>query len=144
VQIRIAPAVTLQQANVAQTALDLIGVPFLLHGRAVASGLDCVGLVGLCLSALGKDAAVPTDYRLRGQHKARACAYFDERQFSRVSDGSVVAGDILLLEPGVRQIHLAVVTHEGAVHAHMGLGRVVATPLPLPWPTIAQWRLIGD
>ena len=106
--------------------------------------LVCVGLVGLCLSALGKDAAVPTDYRLRGQHKARVCGYFDERPFSRVSDGSVVAGDILLLEPGARQIHLAVMTPKGAVHAHLGLGRVVATPLPLPWPTIAQWRLIGD
>ena len=143
-QIRIAPPVTGQQAKVAQTALDLIGVPFLLHGRSADAGLDCVGLAGLCLSAAGEDAAVPTDYRLRGQQKARACTYFDEGQFSRVSDGSVVAGDILLLEPGVRQIHLAVVTHAGAVHAHMGLGRVVATPLPLPWPTIAQWRLIGD
>ena len=143
-QIRVAPSVTGQQAKVAQTALDLIGVPFLLHGRSADAGLDCVGLAGLCLSAVGKDAAVPTDYRLRGQHKARACAYFDERQFSRVSDSSVVSGDILLLEPGVRQIHLAVMTPKGAVHAHLGLGRVVATPLPLPWPTIAQWRLIGD
>ena len=143
-QIRIAPAVTGPQAKVAQTALDLIGVPFLLHGRSADAGLDCVGLVGLCLSAVGKDAAVPTDYRLRGQHIARAYAYFDERQFSKVSDASMVAGDILLLEPGVRQIHFAVVTPKGAVHAHLGLGRVVATPLPLPWPTIAQWRLIGD
>ena len=142
--IRIVPAVTRQQAKVAQTALDLLGVPFLLHGRSADAGLDCVGLAGLCLSAVGKDAAVPTDYRLRGQHKERACAYFDERHFSRVSDGSVVAGDILLLEPGVQQIHLAVLTPKGAVHAHMGLGRVVATPLPLPWPTIAQWRIIGD
>lgn len=143
-QIRIVPAVTRQQTKVAQTALDLIGVPFLLHGRSADAGLDCVGLAGLCLSAAGEDAAVPADYRLRGQHSARVCAYFDERHFSRVSDGSVVAGDILLLEPGVRQIHLAVMTPKGAVHAHMGLGRVVATPLPLPWPTIAQWRLIGD
>jgi cell wall-associated NlpC family hydrolase len=144
VQIRIAPAVTGQQGKVAQTALDLIGVPFLLHGRSADAGLDCVGLAGLCLSAVGKDVAVPTDYRLRGQHSARVCAYFDARQFSRVSDGSVVAGDIVLLEPGVRQIHLAVMTPKGAVHAHLGLGRVVATSLPLPWPTIAQWRLIGD
>lgn len=133
-----------QQAKVAQTALDLIGVPFLLHGRSADAGLDCVGLAGLCLSAADKDNDVPADYRLRGQYSARVCAYFDERQLSRVSDGSVVAGDILLLEPGVRQIHLAVMTPKGAVHAHMGLGRVVATPLPLPWPTIAQWRLIGD
>lgn len=143
-QIRIAPAVTGPQAKVAQTALDLIGVPFLLHGRSADAGLDCVGLAGLCLSAAGEDGAVSTDYRLRGQHIERAFAYFDARHFSRVSDGSVVAGDIVLLEPGVRQIHLAVMTPKGAVHAHLGLGRVVATPLPLPWPTIAQWRLTGD
>ena len=143
-QIRIAPAVTGPQAKVAQTALDLIGVPFLLHGRSADTGLDCVGLAGLCLSAVDKDAAVPNDYRLRGQHIERACAYFNERQFSRVLDASMVAGDILLLEPGARQIHLAVMTPKGAVHAHLGLGRVVATPLPLPWRTIAQWRLIGD
>jgi lipoprotein Spr len=129
---------------VAQAALDLVGVPFLLHGRSADAGLDCVGLVGLCLSAAGSDVAVPGDYRLRGQHADRACAYFDERGFRGITDTSVVAGDILLLEPGARQIHLAILTHVGAVHAHMGLGRVVVTPLPLPWHIIAQWRLLGD
>jgi len=144
VQARISPARTHQQALVAQAALDLIGIPFLLHGRSMESGLDCVGLVGLCLSTVGKDAAVPSNYRLRGQYSERACAYFDERGFRRVTDASVVAGDVLLLAPGARQIHLAILTHAGAVHAHMGLGRVVVTPLPLPWRIIAQWRLFGD
>ena len=143
-QAKIASARTHQQAAVERAALDLIGIPFSLHGRSVESGLDCVGLVGHCLSAVGKKSAVPADYRLRGQYADRACAYFDDLQFSQVSDASVVAGDILLLEPGARQIHLAVVTPKGAVHAHMGLGRVVVTPLPLPWRIIAQWRLFGD
>ncbi|MFN3451157.1 MAG: peptidoglycan endopeptidase [Sphingorhabdus sp.] len=116
----------------------------MLHGHSATAGLDCVGVVGLCLSAAGSDAAVPTDYRLRGQFAERACAYFDELGFRRITDASVVAGDILLLEPGARQLHLAIVTSKGAVHAHMGLGRVVVTPLPLPWRTIAQWRLFGD
>lgn len=129
---------------VAQTALGLVGIPFLLHGRSVEGGLDCVGLVGLCLSAVGKASAVPADYRLRGQYSERACTYFDERDFRRVTDASVVAGDVLLLAPGARQIHLAILTHAGAVHAHMGLGHVVVTPLPLPWRIIAQWRLFGD
>lgn len=143
-QARISQARTHQQALVAQAALDLIGIPFLLHGRSVESGLDCVGLVGHCLSAVGKKSAVPADYRLRGQYAERACAYFDERGFRGITDASVVAGDILLLEPGARQIHLAIVTLKGAVHAHMGLGRVVVTPLPLPWRIIGQWRLFGD
>lgn len=143
-QARISQARTHQQAAVAQAALDLIGIPFLLHGRSVESGLDCVGLVGLCLSAVGKASAVPADYLLRGQYAERACEYFDERGFRRITDASVVAGDIFLLEPGARQIHLAIVTHAGAVHAHMGLGRVVVTPLPLPWHKIAQWRFFGD
>ena len=88
-QIRIVPAVTGQQAKVAQTALDLIGIPFLLHGRSADAGLDCVGLAGLCLSAVGKDAAVPTDYRLRGQHSARVCAYFDGRPMGRRIFGDI-------------------------------------------------------
>jgi lipoprotein Spr len=144
VQAKIASARTHQQVAVERAALDLIGIPFLLHGRSVESGLDCVGLVGLCLSVVGKDATVPSDYRLRGQYADRACAYFDERGFRRVTDASVVAGDVLLLAPGARQIHLAILTHAGAVHAHMGLSRVVVTPLPLPWRIIAHWRLFGD
>lgn len=143
-QARIAPARTHQQATVAQAALDLIGVPFLLHGRSAGVGLDCVGLAGLCISAVCKDAVVPADYRLRGQYAERAFAYFDDRGFRRIADASIMAGDILLLEPGARQIHLAILTHAGAVHAHMGLGRVVRTPLPLPWRIIGQWRLLGD
>jgi murein DD-endopeptidase / murein LD-carboxypeptidase len=32
----------------------------------------------------------------------------------------------------------------GLVHAHAGLGKVVVTPAPLPWPIERHWRLRTD
>jgi len=124
--------------------MTLLGVPFRLHGRAPETGLDCVGVVAACLFAAGYRFETPTDYRLRGDFEGRAQAFFADARFQNVGDGYWVAGDILLHRPGPRQIHLAVLTQGGAVHAHIGLGRVVLTPLPLYYDKIAQWRFQGD
>ena len=124
--------------------MTLLGIPFRLHGRSVETGLDCVGLVERCLCAAVDGFAAPLDYGIRGIFEDRAKAFFDDPRFKNVADATLVAGDILLLRPGSRQIHFAVLTQQGAVHAHMGLGRVVLTPLPLPYCTIAQWRFQGD
>ena len=51
-------------------------------------------------------------------------------------------GDLLLVRPGPAQVHLLVVGPSGdLIHAHAGLGRVVATPPPCPWSTLRHWRL---
>lgn len=142
--IRITPPHTHQQASIAATALTLLGIPFRLYGRSVETGLDCVGLVARCLSAAGDGFEAPLDYGIRGIFEDRAKAFFDDPRFENIADASLVAGDILLLRPGSRQVHFAVLTRQGAVHAHMGLGRVVLTPLPLSYCTIAQWRFQGD
>jgi hypothetical protein len=43
---------------------------------------------------------------------------------------------------GPGQVHLLVVGTRGdLIHAHAGLGRVVATPPPCPWPIERHWRL---
>ena len=128
----------------ADRAATLLGVPFRLHGRALDIGLDCVGVVAACLCEAGYLFEAPTDYRLRGDFEARVHAFFEDIRFQKIDDGSWVAGDILLLRPGPRQMHFAVLAHVGAVHAHMGLGRVVLTPLPLPYGNITQWRFQGD
>ena len=53
-----------------------------------------------------------------------------------------MAGDVLLLDVGPSQLHLAIVGVDGGiVHAHAGLRRVVLTPYPLPWPIVRHWRL---
>lgn len=144
VPFRITPPQTDQQASIAATALTLLGIPFRLYGRSVETGLDCVGLVARCLSAAGDGFEAPLAYGVRGMFEDRAKAFFDDPRFQNIDDASRVVGDILLVRPGSRQVHFAVLTPHGAVHAHMALGRVVLTPLPLPYCTIAQWRFQGD
>jgi hypothetical protein len=124
--------------------MTLLGAPFRLHGRSPETGLDCVGVVAACLFAADYRFETPTDYRLRGDFEGRAHAFFADSRFRNVDDGSWIAGDILLLRPGPRHIHFAVLAHVAAVHAHVGLGRVVLTPLPLPYGNITQWRFQGD
>ncbi len=124
--------------------MALLGAPFRMHGRSIETGFDCVGVVAACLVDAGYRFETPIDYRLRGNFDARAQAFFTGSKFQNVDDGSWVAGDVLLLRPGPRQLHFAVLAQGGAVHAHVGLGRVVLTPLPLPYGNISQWRFQGD
>jgi hypothetical protein len=124
--------------------MTLLNVPFRLHGRSVDAGLDCVGVLACCLSAAGQVIDVAAGYSLRGDFEARAHAFFDRDGFESVGNYSWVAGDILLLRPGSRQVHFAVLTCHGAVHAQLGLRRVVLTPLPLPYCLVGQWRFYGD
>lgn len=98
----------------------------------------------MCLSNAGYRFETPTDYGIRGDFESRAQEFFADTWFQNVEDASLVAGDILMFRPGPRQIHFAVLAHDGAVHAHLGLGRVVLTPLPLPYGQIAHWRFQGD
>jgi hypothetical protein len=128
----------------AERAMVLLGAPFRMHGRSLDTGFDCVGVAAACLVDAGYHFETPTDYRLRGDFEARVHAFFEDIKFQNVDDGSWVAGDILLLRPGPRQLHFAVLAQGGAVHAHVGLGRVVLTPLPLPYGKISQWRFQGD
>jgi murein DD-endopeptidase / murein LD-carboxypeptidase len=144
VAIRIQPPRTAYQDRIATRAMTLLGAPFRLHGRSPETGLDCVGVVAACLFEVGYRFETPNDYRIRGDFEGRAQAFFTDSKFRNVDDGSWMAGDILLLRPGPRHIHFAVLAHVGAVHAHVGLGRVVLTPLPLPYGNITQWRFQGD
>jgi hypothetical protein len=60
-------------------------------------------------------------------------------------DGPIQSGDLLLLEAGSAQVHLAVAGRAGSlIHAHAGLGRVVITPAPCPFPVQRRWRLRED
>jgi murein DD-endopeptidase / murein LD-carboxypeptidase len=144
VAIRIQPPRNPYQARIAACALTFLGAPFRLHGRSINAGVDCVGVVAACLLEAGHHVETPTCYRIRGDFEKRAQVFFADARFQNVNDASWVAGDVLMFRPAARQIHLAVLAQGGAVHAHMGLGRVVLTPLPLPYDQIAQWRFQGD
>ncbi|WP_425326428.1 peptidoglycan endopeptidase [Sphingomonas oligophenolica] len=118
-------------------ARALIGARFRLHGRAVAGGLDCVGVVAAALRADGFEGAVPSGYALRGGRSERVAALLDAA-LTRVPVAR--AGDVLLFAVGAGQLHLAIKTTGGIVHADAALRRVVERPGAPPWPVIGVWR----
>lgn len=131
-------------AEIATRATALIGTPFRLHGRNADGGIDCVGVVALSLQNSGCGLSVPCDYAMRGQYREHAFAFFDRNHFQTVTADNHQTGDILLCQPAVRQLHFAIITAAGLVHAHAGLRRVVVTPPPVTWPVIGHWRYIGE
>lgn len=121
----------------ARAAQGFIGVPFRLHGRDPASGLDCVGLVAASLAAIGRAPVPPQGYALRMLALGPLLPFAEASGLQPVDDG----GDVLLVRAGPLQPHLLVMAPGGAVHAHAALGRVVFLPGDPEWPVIRQWRL---
>ena len=126
----------------AQAAESLLGCPFRLHGRDGKIGIDCVGLVWAALAAIGRSIDLPADYSLRNLRIDRHLAKVDFSGFAEISN-LALPGDIVLLRISAAQFHLGIIARSGGlIHAHVGLGRVVETPAPLPWPAQRSWRLI--
>ena len=116
-----------QADRIVAAARDLVGVRFRLQGRSRASGVDCVG---------------PRGYGLRSGDEALARAWLTQAGLVAVERPK--AGDLALVRPGPLQLHLMILVPGGHVHAHAGLGRVVETPGPSPWPVIGHWRTIEE
>lgn len=112
-----------------------IGTPFRVHGRGL-DGLDCVGLAGWTF-----EVAVPTGYRLRSSDRARIASFAAAAGLRAVDDAR--AGDLVLLAVGPGQLHLAIATGSGIVHADAGLKRVVERPGVPEWPIVERWRKGG-
>ena len=128
----------------AAAAESLIGTPFRFRGHDPRTGLDCVGLVAAALANLGLPAPRLPRYSMRQQSFASQLACAADAGFGEVTD-AMAAGDLVLVRPGPAQIHLGIVGIAGGfVHAHAGLGRVVVTPPPVPWPIERHWRLRTD
>ena len=120
----------------AERARALVGTRFRPQGRSL-DGLDCIGLV---VNAFGiEPSVVRGNYRLRGESKTEIEAGLSEH-FRRVRSRELRSGDVMLLAAGDRQLHLAVRTASGFVHAHAGLGRVVETPGVPQWPLLGVYR----
>lgn len=124
-------------AAVLARARGVIGAPFRPQGRTLADGLDCVGLAAL---ALGRPA--PHDYRLRTGDAARVMAGLRAAGLREVADPR--PGDLLLCRSGPGQLHLAIRSKDGIVHADAIARRVVERPGPVPWPVLGCWRLGED
>ena len=135
---------TCQRMAFAAAADSFVGVPFHFRGRDPRSGLECVGLVAAALEAIGAPAPHIARYAFRQRDFAAQLGCAASAGFDDI-DGSSLPGDLLLLRPGPAQVHLVIVgSRGGLVHAHAGIGRVVVTPPPFPWPIERHWRLRQD
>jgi hypothetical protein len=120
----------------AARARALVGTRFRPQGRD-ERGLDCVGLAIETYEIPAE--SVRRDYQLRGNHRAEIERGL-KRYFRRVSKRDARCGDVMLLQVASEQLHLAVRTDVGFVHAHAGLRRVVETPGEPEWPLMGVYR----
>jgi cell wall-associated NlpC family hydrolase len=128
-------------ADLARAAEALMGTPYQLHGRDPRTGLDCVGVVAAALRECGRLRSAPAGYGFRNRSITPLLTLADDNGLE-LAEGSITAGDIVLVRPGAGQHHLLIaVANDRFVHAHAGLRRVVAQPGPLPWPIERRWRL---
>ena len=119
-----------------------LGASFRLHGRDPITGFDCLGLVMVALRDIGRSVSLSVPYGLRNLDPVRLLALPASAGLVEVMEPELAEGDVLVLEVGPAQLHVAVVALGGGIiHAHAGLRRVVRTPFPLPWPLVGQWRL---
>jgi hypothetical protein len=124
----------------AERARALAGTRFRPQGRD-RNGLDCVGVI---VATFGlPEEQVRRDYRLRGDHRSEAEQCL-RRYFRRVPLRQLRTGDVMLIEAGQDQLHLAVRTENGFVHAHAGIRRVVETPHLPRWPGLGIYRKRRD
>jgi cell wall-associated NlpC family hydrolase len=114
-----------------------VGVRFRLHGRDPATGLDCVGLAALALRV----DAVPSGYALRRGDLAHIGRAIEVAGLVPVAEAR--PGDLLLLRAGPGQLHFAIQTEDGMIHADARLRRVVERR-EIPWPVLGRWRGGGD
>lgn len=122
-----------------ERARALVGTRFRPQGRS-NEGLDCVGLV---LAAFGLPSdKVRRNYRLSGDHRAELEKGLLQH-FHAVGAKDVRPGDVLLLQVACDQLHLAIRTSAGFVHAHARVGRVVETPGAPEWPLLAAYRRLA-
>ncbi len=125
--------------ELAAAAATLIGVPFRLHGRDPATGLDCVGLVAEALRRAGAAPVYPTGYRLRAISVSGFLPFADANGFTAIDDSD--HGDVVLVMVNPVQPHLLVRVERGFIHAHAGIGHVTFLPGALPWPFAGAWRV---
>jgi len=126
----------------AEAAVALVGARFRLHGRDPSTGLDCIGLFAAAMAASGRPLALPSGYPLRLRSLAgwlpdpAACGF-------ALAAPPFAPGDVVMVEPGPAQFHLAIAAPGGGwVHAHAGLRRVVHDSDPPAGTILHHWRLL--
>lgn len=118
-------------------ARALIGRRFRPQGRDPELGLDCIGLA--CAAYRVPTAEIRFDYRLRGDHRGQLVEGL-RAWFRKVSKSAAKAGDLILFEVAPDQLHLAILTERGFVHADARLRKIVEVPGAPIWPILSIHR----
>ena len=121
--------------RVLAAAQQLVGVRFRVQGRDPALGLDCVGLVAVALWRAGAAVTMPRNYAV-----ARGCLPTGVEPAGLTRCDGALPGDVLLCRVAATQLHLAIRTPDGIIHADAVARRVVARPGAIPWPIETAWR----
>jgi murein DD-endopeptidase / murein LD-carboxypeptidase len=123
------------QDEIVARARACVGARFRPHGRDPRWGLDCVGVAGI---AFGQHVA--GDYPLRGGSVDAIRTLIDRKGLTAIPVEHARSGDLALIRAGHTQLHLAVLTDGGFVHADAALRRVVETPGRPGATLIGAWR----
>ena len=83
---------------------------------------------------------VRQDYGLRCSDPEIMNAEFSDCGFLRIAPGAAGDGDMLLVHAGPAQLHVAILTPGGYLHADARVRKVVEVPGPVPWPILSVWR----
>lgn len=126
---------------VVAAARAAVGTRFRMQGRG-PEGLDCVGLVAVALRGGGWRGEVPGGYALATDDPAVVARALARAGLTKVDDAR--PGDVIAFVSGPGQLHLAVETGSGVIHADAGLRRVVERPGVPPWPVAGRWRWEED
>lgn len=127
---------------IATRARALVGTPFRPQGRDPRLGLDCVGTAAEAAGIAG--GRLCRDYALRGASLAQVEHGLCDLGCVPVPGAAAEPGDVIVCRAGPDQIHLAIATEAGFVHADAGLRKVVERPGAVPWPVLGVWRLMGE
>lgn len=143
------PAQRMGHSDLPAWAADYIGIPYTLHGRDRAEGLDCYGLVRLVLAERFGIAAPDYGAGYSGNSSLRDLAELMEREaacgWQPVASGREAPGDLLLLVRRGVPLHCGlVVAPAWMLHTEQGAGSVVETYRDAPaWgrqvPTFLRW-----
>ena len=125
------------RADFAGRASALVGTRFRPQGRNLQRGVDCLGLILVVFEI--PDAGIRRNYRLRGDHRSEITVHL-QRHFRRIPARDVRPGDLLLLSVATDQLHFAITTQRGFVHADAKIGKVVETPGATRWPLAGAYR----
>lgn len=127
-------------AELAAAAEGLVGSRFRLHGRGGAGGLDCIGLFVAAMAAIDRPVTVPSGYPLRLNRLD--CWLPDPAGYGFApAKPPFLPGDVIMLQPGPAQFHLAIAARDGGwVHAHAGLRCVIHSPALPEGRLVKHWR----